>query len=98
QQPALGFYRPKTTDMTALEPYFELSGTSGIAPSLSKLFQSFSQLSVNPNDTVSRQAVLDQAGAVALSFQRTAGGLLSQGTNLDQDIRSTVDKIGRAHV
>ena len=95
QHTALGFYQQKTSDLTPLETYFELSGTSGIASSMSAMFQSFSQLSVSPNDTVSRQAVLNQAGTVARSFQRTAAGLLSQGINLDQDVRSTVDSINR---
>jgi len=95
QQTALGFYQQKTADLTPVQSYFDLSTTSGIAPSISALFQSFSQLSVAPNDTVSRQAVIDQATVVAQNFQDTAKGLLAQGTNLEQDSRSTIDEINR---
>ncbi|HEY6393424.1 MAG TPA: hypothetical protein VIX89_19230, partial [Bryobacteraceae bacterium] len=72
QQTGFGFSNQKTTNLTPLETSFSLSGTSGIAPSISNLFQSFSRLSINPNDTASRQAVIQQAGIVAQSFQGTA--------------------------
>src|SRR5579864_8644810 len=95
QQTALGYYQQKTSDLTPLENYFSLSNTSGIAPAISNLFQSFSQLSVNPSDTVSRQAVLNQATTVAQAFQDTAAGLLTQGSNMDRQVRSTIDSINR---
>ena len=93
QQTALGLYQQKTSDLTPLETYFDVSASSGIAPAISKLFQSFSQLSVNPNDTVSRENVVEQATSLAESFRHTAEGLLSQGTNMDRDTRSTIDTI-----
>jgi flagellar hook-associated protein 1 len=95
QQTALGYYQQKASDLTPLENYFSLSQTSGIAPAMSQLFQSFSQLSVNPNDTVSRQAVLNQAATVAQDFNDTAAGLLSQGNNLDQQTRGAIDSINQ---
>jgi flagellar hook-associated protein 1 FlgK len=93
QQTSLGFYQQKTADITSAQNYFSLSSTSGIAPAMSALFQSFSDLSVNPNDTVSRQAVINQAQTVAQNFQQTASGLASQGSNIDDAARSTVDSI-----
>jgi len=93
QQTALGLYQQKTDDLTPLETYFSLSNSSGIGPSISGLFQKFSQLSVSPNDTVARQSVLDQANTVAESFRTTAQGLASQGGNLDDATRSTIDSI-----
>ena len=95
QQTDLGFSQQKTADLTSVETFFNLSGASGIGPAMSSLFQSFSQLSVNPNDTVSRQAVIDQAQSVAQNFQHSAAGLSSQGTSIDQDARSTIDSINR---
>ena len=95
QQTGLGFYDQKASDLTEVQTYFDLSNTSGIGPALSNLFQSFSPLSVNPNDTVSRQSVLDQAQTVAQSFQHTAAGLETEGTSIDQDARSTIDSINR---
>ncbi|HYL76995.1 MAG TPA: flagellar hook-associated protein FlgK [Bryobacteraceae bacterium] len=95
QQTALDLYQQKTTDLTPLETYFDLSGTSGIGPDISGLFQRFSQLSVSPNDAVARQGVIDQANTVAQSFRNTAMGLAGQGTSLDQESRSTIDSINR---
>jgi flagellar hook-associated protein 1 len=95
QQTALGLYQQKSADLTQFGTSFDLSSTSGIAPSISALFQSFSQLSVTPNDTVSRQAVIDQATTVAQNFQHTASGLLVQGNSLNAESGSTVDEINR---
>ena len=53
------------------------------------------QLSVNPNDAVSRQAVLDQAKQVALSFQHTASGLGTASRAVDDETRANVDAINR---
>src|SRR5260370_26567148 len=91
QQTAFGFSNQETTNLTPLETSFNLSGTSGIAPSISNLFQSFSKLSVSPNDTASRQAVIQQAGIVAESLRVTASGLLSQQSSLDRESRSSID-------
>src|SRR5262245_26493062 len=93
QQNAVGLYDQKKSDLTPLETYFDVSAKSGLAPSISGLFQSFSQLSVNPNDTVSREAVLEQANVVAENFQHTATGLLDQATNLDLEARGAVESI-----
>jgi flagellar hook-associated protein 1 FlgK len=93
QQTEFGFAGQKTTNLTPLETSFSLSGTSGIAPSISNLFQSFSRLSINPNDTASRQAVIQQAGIVAESFQSTASGLLSQQSSLNRESRGAIDAI-----
>src|SRR5579864_9621227 len=49
QQTDLGFYQQKVNDLTTMQNYFSLSSASGIGPAMSSLFQSFSQLSVNPN-------------------------------------------------
>jgi flagellar hook-associated protein 1 FlgK len=95
QQTEFGYSDQKTTNLTPLEGSFNLSGTSGIAPAVSNLFQSFSRLSVNPNDTASRQAVIQQAGIVAESFQSTASGLLSQQSSLDRESRGAIDKINQ---
>src|SRR5260370_28794866 len=90
QQTAFGFSHQKTTNLTPLETSFNLSGTSGIAPAVSNLFQSFSRLSINPNDAASRQAVIQQAGLVAESFQGTATRFLSPQSSLDRESRGPI--------
>ncbi len=95
QQTAVNFYQQKASDLSPLENYFSTSNTSGIGPDMSSLFAAFSQLSVNPNDTVSRQAVLNQATTVAQDFNQAANGLLSQGSNVDQGTRGAIDNINQ---
>jgi flagellar hook-associated protein 1 FlgK len=95
QQTDVNYYQQKVSDLTSIESYFSTSSTSGIGPAMTSLFQSFSTLSVNPNDTVSRQNVINQAQTVAENFQSTASGLESQGTNIDQETSSTIATINQ---
>jgi flagellar hook-associated protein 1 FlgK len=95
QQTDLGFYQQKVSDLTTAESFFSTSSTSGIGPAMTSFFQSFSQLSVNPNDTVSRQAVLNQAQVLAQNFQTTAAGLENQGSGIDNEARSTIASINQ---
>ena len=57
--------------------------------------QSFSQLSVTPNDTVARQTVLNDATTVAQDFNDAANGLLSQANNLQQATSATITSINQ---
>jgi flagellar hook-associated protein 1 FlgK len=95
EQTASGYDQQQVSDLTSAQNYFSLSTTSGIAPSISALFESFSQLSVTPNDTVARQTVLNDAATVAQNFNDTADGLLSQTNNLHQATSSTIATINQ---
>ncbi len=97
QQSQLGYDQQISTDLTKLQNYFTVPSGSGggtdISSSLDSLWSSFSQLSVNPNDTASRQAVLTQAQQVAQAFQDTASGLASTGASIDQETSGAVKAI-----
>jgi flagellar hook-associated protein 1 FlgK len=93
QQSAVNYFTPQASVLTALESNFDLASSTNISNSLNSFFQSFSQLSINPNDTVSRQTVLDQAGQVARSFQQAATGLLTQSNDAGVQINNTVSEI-----
>src|SRR5580704_1728479 len=95
QQTALGYYTQKVADLTPAESSFSLSSTSGVAPAMDALFSSFSQLSVNPNGTVERQAVLNAAATVAQQFQGAATGLSSQSANLTQQTQSIIGSVNQ---
>src|SRR5260370_23747093 len=95
QQSLLGSQQQISADLEQLQPYFDLAGSSNVSSSLDGLFNAFSQLSVNPNDTVSRQAVLNAAQQVAVSFQHNATGLASTSNAVDNEMRSAVDAINR---
>src|SRR5580704_4079157 len=85
QQTASAFDQQKVSDLSTTQNFFSVSDTSGIAPAVSALFESFSQLSVTPNDTVARQTVLNDAATVAQDFNDTATGVLNQSNDLHQE-------------
>jgi flagellar hook-associated protein 1 len=95
QQTTVNFYQQKVADLTPVESYFPTSSTSGIAPDMSQFFDDFSALSVNPNDTVARQTVLNDASTVAQDFNYAANGVLNQQANINQQAGSTVASINQ---
>jgi flagellar hook-associated protein 1 FlgK len=95
QQTNNAYQQQKVSDLSAAQNFFSLSSASGIAPAISGLFQSFSQLSVTPNDTVARQTVLNNAGTLVQNFKDTANGLLSQANDLHQATNSTITSINQ---
>jgi flagellar hook-associated protein 1 len=95
EQNAYSYDQQQVSDLSTAQNYFSLSATSGIAPDISALFDSFSQLSVTPNDTVARQTVLNDATTVAQDFNNAASGLLSQTNGLDQAAGSTISAINQ---
>ena len=95
QQQTLGQWQQKAGDLGSITTLFSLSSTTGISSSLNNFFNSFSELSVNPSDTASRQAVLDSANALAQSFNETAQGLQSVTANVQQQTIDTVANINQ---
>ncbi len=93
----LGFVEQKANDLTGLESLFNLQSDSGVSGAISGLFASFSQLSVNPNDGLARQAVLDSAGQLAATVNQTAADLANLGAQAGtqmRDIVSTINQLG----
>ncbi len=88
-----GYADQRANDLAALEPLFDLSSETGIASSLNGLFESFSKLSINPNDTIARQNVIDSARAVGESFSQVSTGLAAASDHAGQQITSTVKSI-----
>jgi flagellar hook-associated protein 1 FlgK len=95
EQTAYSYDQQQVSDLGTAQNYFSLSATSGIAPDMSALFNSFSALSVTPNDTVARQAVLNDAATVAQDFNDAANGLLSQANTLQQTTSGTITAINQ---
>ena len=97
QQGLLGSAQQKANDLNQVQALFDPTATSGVAGDLNSFFNSFSQLSVNPNDPVERQAVIDAAGQVAQSFNATANGVAQVSSNIDHqttDAVATINQIG----
>jgi flagellar hook-associated protein 1 FlgK len=95
QQEQLGSAQQKVADLGQVEPLFSLASGAGVPGALNKFFDSFSQLSVNPNDQASRQAVIDAAGQVAQEFHQNAAGIATVSTNADNQTRAAVGTVNQ---
>ncbi len=90
---ALGASSQQATDLNNIQQLFSLSSTNGVSASMDTLFQSFSALSINPNDPVARQTVLNDAQQVAQSFNTIGNGLASASAAETQKAASTITNI-----
>jgi len=89
----LGTAEQKSADLAQVATLFDLTSTTGVDANINKFFNTFSQLSVNPNDTLSRQKVLDSAQALAGAFNQTASGLQSASQQVDAQINGMVKQV-----
>ncbi len=90
QQQQLGAASQQASDLSQIQSQFDLSGKAGVPGALNEFFNSFSQLSVHPNDATSRQNVLAAAGTAAEAFQRNARGITQLSTNIDSQTSTAV--------
>ncbi len=95
QQEYLGSAEQRATDLGQVESLFDLSSQYGVTGALNAFFNGFSELAVNPNDTVARQSVLDLSNTVAQAFHQSAFGLGQVRANVDNQTRDAVDAINR---
>lgn len=91
----LGTAEQKSADLAQVATNFDLASTTGVDANINKFFNSFSQLSVNPNDTLSRQNVLDSAQALAGAFNQTEAGLSSASQQVDSQISGMVTQVNQ---
>jgi flagellar hook-associated protein 1 FlgK len=96
QQELLGSAQQKAGDLAQIQPLFDTSGKSGVPGAFNNFFNSFSQLSVNPNNEVSRQTVIEAAGQVAGAFNQNAIGMVRVANNLDSQTRDAITNINQA--
>ncbi len=95
QQSSLGAAQQRAGDLSQVQPLFSLTSDSGVANSLNSFFNTFSQLTVNPNDEVSRQAVITQAGQLAQDINQSAAGIAQVGTNATSQTGVVVSQINQ---
>jgi flagellar hook-associated protein 1 len=93
QASALSYSTTLNSNLSVLNPVFDLQSTTGVAGSLNSLFAAFSQLSVTPNDSQMRQSTLTAASDLANAVQSTSQGLASTSANLDQDAANTIKDV-----
>ena len=92
---SLGTLEQKAQSLSDLELNFNVSSDSGIPGALNTLFQNFSSWSVTPDSSASRQAVVDSARQVALSFQQTSANVAKAFNGTGQQLQQTVSQINR---
>ncbi len=95
QQTLAGASQQTATDLAQVQTLFDPNASDGVASSLSSFFNSFSALSVNPNDASSRQAVISAAGDVAQSFNQAANGIQQVESGIASQTSSTVTQINQ---
>ncbi|MDQ6705838.1 MAG: flagellar hook-associated protein FlgK, partial [Acidobacteriota bacterium] len=93
QVTSLGYAQQQTTSLTGIQSNFDISGQSGIPGALSGLLQSFSALSISPNDPASRNSILANAQKVVDAFHQTDAALSQASAATDQQLRSTAGQI-----
>ncbi len=95
----LGEAEQKAGDLAQIAPVFDLKDGTGIAGAFNDFFNSFSQLSLNPNDSLARQSVLNAGQQVSDTFNETAAGMAraaQQSENQVQNITDTINHIASA--
>jgi len=95
EQSLLGSAQQQAADLAPLESIFNLTSSSGISGSLTAFFNSFSALSVNPNDPVARQNVLNTAGTLATSFNQAANSIDTAAANVKSETANSVAAINK---
>ncbi len=93
QQQLLGDAQQRASDLSQVQPLFALTNTAGISNDLNNFFNSFSNLSVNPNNAESRRSVIDAAGQVAQSFNQTAKGIAQVSGNVATETTDSVAQV-----
>ena len=92
---ALGQVEQKATDLARLESLFDLQSSTGVSGKISDSFNSFSQLSVNPNDQLARQSVIDSAGQLSDSINQAANGLAAVTSGARSQANDIVGSVNR---
>ncbi len=95
RQSALGSSSQKVSDLSQVQQIFTVADGAGINGALGELFKSFSQLTVSPNDSSSRQVVLDRAQALAASINSASASLATSATTLNTQTNSTLDHVNK---
>ncbi len=82
-----------STELSNVEPLFDISGDAGIPGGLNQLFSAISSWSVSPNDSVARGTVIDRADQLAQQFNSMSSGLSNAAQSVDDRLRNAADTI-----
>ena len=88
-----GKYDQLASDLGQVEPLFSVGENAGLPAAINRFFQAASQATVSPNSAASRELVLDRAQEIATNFNQLSGGLADARSNVDGQIRQTVNRV-----
>src|SRR5438874_5328506 len=91
----LGRFDQISSALQLVEPNFGASADAEIPKAIGNLFATFSALSANPNDTRSRQSVLERASQLGRTFNNAARSLQSAMAEARHQVSVSVDNINR---
>lgn len=83
----------RTSSLRSLEALYPVAEGAGVPGAINKFFGAFSQLTVSPNDTSSRQVALDRAKDLGFNFRRSANLLLEERGNTQVTLRSSIERV-----
>ena len=83
----------RSASLSSIEALYPIGQGAGIPGALNKFFNAFSQLTVAPNDSASRQVALDRASDVSFNFRRTANQLLEERGSTQLTLASSVTQV-----
>jgi flagellar hook-associated protein 1 FlgK len=95
QTTLLGSAEQQVSDLSPLQTLFSLTSATGISGSLNSFFNSFSALSVSPNDAETQQNVITQAQSLATAFNQAATGIASASSNVEEETGDSVATINQ---
>ena len=76
-----------------IQALFNETNGTGLQAPLTALFNSFQQLSVNPNDLITRQGVITATQNLARAFNQISSNLTTQQQNTDLQVKQSVIEI-----
>jgi flagellar hook-associated protein 1 len=89
----LGKQETTANMLQQVDAIFNENSGQGLQKALSEFFNSFSSLSVNPEDLNLRRQVLSKATALTAEFHRLNSGLQQAQSSTDNSVKNTVDEI-----
>src|SRR5579883_569953 len=91
----LGQFQQLQTSLAPLQTALDVSANAPIPSALNQLFQSFSQWSTQPSNSIYQTAVITAAQATATAFQQVASQLNAARGSASQNLQSTVAQINQ---
>lgn len=88
-----GKYDQLASNLSQVEPLFAVTDGAGLPGALNRFFAATSQSTVSPNDTASREVILDRAQEVVTNFNQLGAGLSDARTNINGQIQRTVTRV-----